>query len=340
MDIFSHQKNINIRALSNIFTSTHTSYKYLFFQAILSFLDETHFKKTIYSFELLENKMLELAKNPVMLYKLYFGKDDSIAKKLHNPYEKINLMKYVPYRLIIPFLDQRLTKGLVSPTANNRIAELSAQEAEYRPIYKIIDKSITLYPEWVQYLQTNFTIIEAWAFWHWANYLQKKNPNTLGLINKLQRPFERPSLGKQTQYWRTILNKQSMRCIFTNHEITPSNLSLDHFLPWSFIGHDQLWNLIPMRQKDNASKGDNIPSMDKYLDQFIQAQKTGLEIAYSELGKDKWQATITDFATDFNMEFSDLVKPNTDVFTTQYKQLIMPLSTLAKNNGFDCDWVY
>jgi hypothetical protein len=39
-------------------------------------------------------------------------------------------------------------------------------------------------------LKNNFTIVESWAFWHWVNYLQKKNPNVLALINKLQKPSE------------------------------------------------------------------------------------------------------------------------------------------------------
>jgi hypothetical protein len=43
------------------------------------------------------------------------------------------------------------------------------------------------------------------AFWHWVNYLQKKNPNVLALINKLQKPSERLSLNKPNHYWQTIL---------------------------------------------------------------------------------------------------------------------------------------
>lgn len=335
-----NQENINIEALSDLFKNTHTSYKYLFFQAILSFLNETNFKKTNYSFALLESKMLEIAEHPIRLYRLDFGKDDRIARKLYNQYEQIDLMDYVPYRLVIPFFDKQVTKGLVSPTANKKIADLSIQKTQYKPIYQIIKKSIIINPEWAAYLKDNFTIIEGWAFWHWAQYLQTKNPNALSLINKLQKPSERLSLNKQTQYWRTILNKQSFKCIFSGNEITPNNLSLDHFLPWSFIGHDQLWNLIPMRQNDNASKSDNIPSMEKYLDCFINMQRIGLEIAYNEMGKDQWQNTIGDFSTDFKMEFSDLRKPDNEIFTDKYKEIIMPLSILAKNSGFDCDWVY
>ncbi len=43
---------------------------------------------------------------------------------------------------------------------------------------------------------------------------------------------------------------------------------------------------------------------------------------------------------DVEMEFSDLKQPNPEIFTQKYQEIIMPLSTLAKNSGFDCDWVY
>jgi hypothetical protein len=340
------QHRINIDALHNLFTNKHTSYKYLFFQAILAILQENNFSKNNILFETLENKMLEIAKYPILIYKLNFGKDDRIATKLHNKYEKIDLLKYVVYRIIVPFLDKVDTKGLVSPAGNARISELSAQDKEYRAIYKINEcknkhnNSITIYPEWLEYLNKNFILIQSWSFWHWANYLQSKNPNTLSLINKLQKPSGRMSLQKQTKYWKTILNKQPFNCIFSGDKITPNNFSLDHFLPWSFIGHNQLWNLIPTPKNDNSIKNNNIPSMQKYLDKFIEVQKIGLEIAYNEMGKDKWENSINDFATDFNMEFSDLHQPNETTFTNKYKDIIMPLSTIAKNGGFRCDWVY
>ncbi len=58
------------------------------------------------------------------------------------------------------------------------------------------------------------------------------------------------------------------------------------------------------------------------------------------MGKDQWQKSVGDFAADFNMEFSDLKIPDNEVFSSKYKEIIMPLSTIAKNSGFDCDWVY
>jgi hypothetical protein len=58
------------------------------------------------------------------------------------------------------------------------------------------------------------------------------------------------------------------------------------------------------------------------------------------MGKDRWQTNIIDFSTDFNMEFSDLQKPNSEIFIKKYKEIILPLSTLAKNSGFNLFQIY
>lgn len=89
-----------------------------------------------------------------------------------------------------------------------------------------------------QYFILHYTIIEGWAFWRWVNYLQGKNPNAMALVNKLQKPSVRVFLSHQTQYWKIILKHQELQCIFSNKPVTRNDLSLDHFLPWSFIGHD------------------------------------------------------------------------------------------------------
>jgi len=333
------QINIDTTSFSNLFKNTHTSYKYLFFQAILVLLKEQSFTKTNFTFNELEDKMLEIAEYPIKIYKLNFGKDDRISIKLYNRYENIDLLKFVPYRLLSPFFTEQV-KGLSSSAINKKIEFLSNQNNEYNSLYKIDNKTIVIYDEWVKYIAYNFSIIESWAFWHWANFLQNKNPNTLSLINKLQKPTDRISLNKQTKYWKTILNKENIKCIYSGQTITPQTFSLDHFLPWSFIGHDKLWNLIPMRRSDNSYKSDNIPSMEKYLDNFIETQYNGLQIAFNEMGKIKWENSIVDFVDDFRVDYSDIRKMKIDLFAHKYKDIIIPLSNLAKNSDFNFDWEY
>ncbi|MEH7158953.1 HNH endonuclease domain-containing protein [Neobacillus drentensis] len=56
------------------------------------------------------------------------------------------------------------------------------------------------------------------------------------------------------------------------------NNDVDHFIPWSFIQNDNLWNLVIACQKCNTQKSDNIAE-EKYLDNLlIRNQELSREI--------------------------------------------------------------
>lgn len=330
------QHNIDIAALSGIFGRRTNSYKFLFFQALLSLVKSSLFKKHVFSFDDLEEEMLNIADYPINIFKLNFGTQDQVAEKLN----KINtdLVKYVPYRLLTPFFKNEL-RGMLDGKKNQEIERLSNTDKEYHSIYKINGRKIEIYPEWMQYFISHITIIDGWAFWHWVNYLQNKNPNVIALVNKLQKPSVRASLSKQTKYWKTVLKEENLSCIFSEKPITRNDLSLDHFLPWSFIGHDQLWNLIPVSKSVNSSKNDNIPSMEKYLDRFIKMQLLGLEVSHQIMNKKPWESQVDDFVTGLNVNFSSLIKNNKFV-EQKYQETILPLANIAHNMGFNSNWIY
>jgi hypothetical protein len=328
--------NIDIASLAGIFGRRTNSYKFLFFQALLILAKENLFKKYNFSFDELERKMLDIADYPINVFKLNFGTQDQIAENFKN--KSTDLVKYVPYRLLTPFFENEL-KGMLDGKKNKEIEKLSNTDREYNPIYKINDAEIEVYPEWMQYFISHFVIVEGWVFWHWVNYLQNKNPNAIALVNKLQKPSVRYSLNQQTKYWKTVLKHQELNCVFSKNPITRNDLSLDHFLPWSFVGHDQLWNLIPISKSVNSSKSDNIPSMVKYLDKFIEIQTLGLEISHKIMTKKVWQNQTDDFVMGLNISFANLVN-NDKILTKRYQETILPLANIAHNMGFNSNWIY
>jgi hypothetical protein len=247
-------------------------------------------------------------------------------------------MKYVPYRLLTPFFSNEL-KGMKDGDKNKKIEKLSNENRQFNSIYKIKDDQIELYVEWAEYLKSHYAIIESWSFWHWGNYLQGKNPNALALVNKLQTPSVRASLRSQTNYWKTVLDNTEIRCIFSKKPITQQDISLDHFLPWSFIGHDQLWNLIPVSRSVNSSKSDNIPAMDDYLEKFIDLQVLGLKTSHKNMTERKWENQVDDYVMGLNVDFIELVSDDKKI-EIKYQELIPPLASVAHNMGFNAGWTY
>jgi hypothetical protein len=150
---------------------------------------------------------------------------------------------------------------------------------ERRPIYCFTDdrSGIIIQHDWLEYLERNAVIIRGWARFQLAKYLQSKNPNVPGIIEKLTAPLTRASISAQTTWWRTAIPLLGTRaaCIYSAIRLEPNNFSLDHYLPWSFVAHDRLWNLIPIPRGINSAKADRIPS-DRYLDSLINLQHAAL----------------------------------------------------------------
>ena len=55
------------------------------------------------------------------------------------------------------------------------------------------------------------------------------------------------------------ITKRPIREIYTDREIGLDVLSIDHFVPHSYISNDELWNLIPMSKSLNSSKNNRLP---------------------------------------------------------------------------------
>ena len=74
--------------------------------------------------------------------------------------------------------------------------------------------------------------------------------------------------------WRATLDitKRPIREIYTGREIGLDVLSIDHFVPRSYISNDELWNLTPMSKSLNSSKNNRLPSWDEYFEPFAHYQ--------------------------------------------------------------------
>ncbi|NLV68960.1 MAG: hypothetical protein GXY14_14925 [Spirochaetes bacterium] len=107
-------------------------------------------------------------------------------------------------------------------------------------------------------------------------------------------------------------------------------MSLDHFIPWSFVVHDRLWNLTPVSRSINSSKSDLLPSLDKYLEHFIDQQlaayKTALAMGYKGRVLDDY------ILLGQGMDREGVIR-ETD-FKEMIRNTIVPLHSIALNQGF------
>jgi hypothetical protein len=152
---------------------------------------------------------------------------------------------------------------------------------------------------------------------------------------------KRDALSKQTRYWRTILahaDRPELRCIYSGKILTADAFALDHYLPWSYVAHDQLWNLIPAPAAVNSAKSNHLPSPDYFRD-FVALQHRGLVVANSIMTPGAFAKLTEDHLADLHL-FSPAALLDIEQLTRAYEQNIGPLITLATNQGFTPDWQY
>lgn len=214
---------VDVLALSRIFERNTTSYKFLFFLSILDILERNNFNTQVIEFQTLILEMLVNAWIPCMVSNLSLGSQDKINTIINSlslifdeslidgrlankstiremiakkdlSYAVDRLRRNVPFRLIIPFLEDCL--GDVDRGRGTELEmampEIASQYFEsHKPLYKFNSiyyrdcDLILLHPDWIDYLGENHKVIRRWAEWEWVSYMQNRNPGASDIAAKL-----------------------------------------------------------------------------------------------------------------------------------------------------------
>ena len=107
------------------------------------------------------------------------------------------------------------------------------------------------------------SVIRSWVQYNKAQFLQDRNPGVPGVIYKIcPENEELRKLEQARDLWKTVaeITGKPIKEIYTGKDILIEDLSIDHFVPRSYISNDELWNLTPMRRFLNSSKNNKLPS--------------------------------------------------------------------------------
>jgi hypothetical protein len=194
-------------------------------------------------------------------------------------------------------------------------------------LYALHNDSIEINPNWYSYLTENARVLKDFCYWNLALFLQSKNPNVPDIPNKLIKPAVRSGLTKQRkQFWDLVVAELgSVNCIYTGEKLIVGKYAVEHFIPYSFVSHDLIWNLIPADKSFNISKSDKLPPLEKYFNSFFDLQKTAIEIVKDKYPKNKLLEDYLTIFPDLDKNFSK----------EKFKESIQPLITIASNNGFE-----
>lgn len=204
--------------------------------------------------------------------------------------EKKKLTNMVPYRAMAGFF---ANAGVSVPwdsvvkmkeTISSFSYEVTALPYTLGDTSKL-DKEVTFHPEWVRMIRDYTVSILGWIQYEKVKWLQNNNPEVPGLVYKLLPLDEKMrKLGKVRNLWEGILPLQRVCDVFTGKLIEPGQYDIDHFIPWSFVMNDELWNLMPMDSSLNSSKSNRLPQWDPFYRRFSDNQYVMYQLIHERPG--------------------------------------------------------
>jgi hypothetical protein len=209
-----------------------------------------------------------------------------------------------------------------------------------RPLYRFGgDETVELHPEWAEYLFKNHAIVSGWAERRWISYLQSSNPMVPAVSEKMRPPPRRGDLSVQTDYWKKVIeaSAEPPRCIYSDWSIELGGFDLDHFLPWTFVCHDALWNLIPAMPAANSAKGNRLPDR-SFLPAFAAFQHAGLATARRIMSDDEWDTASLPFVDDLKIPKEKVL--DAGALSEAYDRLLGAQMDVASATGFEPGWRY
>lgn len=342
------KKGLPVHLLAACFNNTSATYKFYWLLSILQCLEKgesVFLKKDLFA------RMISNAWYTVNYFHISFGKQDRLqraikfvkeSEALEVDDDREDIFWILAHSTRLETLDQlhyfnsQVPHWFLSPWfPNHSKSEIysASQNFDNDCLYALHHGYIKLNPVWEVYLLENIRILRDFCYWNLASFLQSKNPSVPDIPNKLIKPATRVSLTRQrTQFWDIVINELgSVDCIYTGAKLTVGNYDVEHFIPYSFVSHDLIWNLIPADPSFNSIKSDKLPLLDKYFNSFYNLQRSAVEIVRNNNPRNK-------FLEDYLTIFPDLkaIRSLPESFTeNRFREQLQPLITIASNNGFE-----
>ena len=348
--------------LGQVFNDTTNSYKLAWFLAVLALLERSARPTLLLTDILVE--MAVVAWPPVCLYRLSLGRQDKLQETVQairvrsglplnaKPVEirshingsaasQVNLAflsRYVPTRFLAPWFADRL-RG-IPDSQRSALTERMAAETQATPLacpYWFRNGEIRLNEGWRAFLRDNSAVARAFAEHRLAQYLQARNPNVPGVINKLAVPLSR-QLSAASGFWRAVRAELAHRGksgelvdIYTGRPVA-ERFSIDHFLPWSFVAHDLMWNLTPVEPATNSSKSDAVTDLGLHLPRLAKLQFVAVQALQGR------ERLLEDHTDCFQLDVASLLALGEEGLLKKYEAIIPPQAQIAANQGFPAAW--
>jgi len=341
-------KYLPINLLAACFNNTSATYKYYW---LLSIIQAIESGKTLITKRELFSRMISAAWYTVNYFHVSFGKQDRLQRAVENIKNFENLTIDASKGSILDtlinsenrctlrelnYFNNQVPHWFLSPWFPGKDkANLYKYSQDFKNTcpYALHNDFIQVNLAWVNYFLENAGLIKDFCYWNLSIFLQAKNPSVPDIPNKIIKPAFRSSLIKQRiHFWDIVITElRGIDCIYTKKHLTVGDYAIEHFIPYNFVSHDLIWNLIPADKSFNSAKSDKLPPMDRYFDSFFSLQKKAIKIIWEKEPRNKF---LEDYLTIFS-GIDEITSLKSGITKDKFRDRIQPLVTIASNNGFE-----
>jgi len=114
---------------------------------------------------------------------------------------------------------------------------------------------ITLKYKALSFFKEEYEVLSKVLILEWAKFLEKTNftPRLISKIELMKDP-KRNSLNK----YKKVLLEMESQCFYCGTSLENTQIHIDHFIPWSYIYEDEIWNLVQACSSCNLVKSDSL----------------------------------------------------------------------------------
>lgn len=247
-----------------------TSYKYALIKSLLDNLYNVD-KNLCLSFEVIFSTFAEVYWNLLLKFRLkqHTGNDNAKINQLLTGFYS----KFCYHDQIVPFeslsyefqleISSKVMKECSKYVVGAVFTDFSKDGLGFLYSFSKKERIIQFHKDAYKYLCQKKSIIEKVNFFEWARFIEKANRNNSGCIALLDKLDESSKRTNLEEYKAILLEEFGYdECFYCGRRLKQA-IHVDHFIPWSFVKDDKLYNFVLSCPKCNLKKSNYLPEQDK-----------------------------------------------------------------------------
>ena len=229
----------------------------------------------ILTFDQLFYKFTEIYWNLVLKYNLRQKaktkneRETSLERILKEALNRQEIISDVSFEAISEELKIKICQKVKMKCKENVVGALFRDSNDTLYSFSKKGEYIKLNPLVYQFMTKHKKVLEKMNYFEWAKFLEKVNDE--GTTRNLLTNLDTITFRNDLSYYRKILFEEfeEQTCFYCGKVLHYGEIHVDHFIPWSFIKDDNLWNLVLTCPKCNLKKSDRL-TPDLFVENLVQ----------------------------------------------------------------------